>query len=193
MFVLQINQKLKSQKIFKMKNLIGLLIIGLLAGSCTKEEGCKDSNAVNFDSMAEKDNGTCIYDTPITEPVQAVESTVPITNNCDEYLFGKWEFQYALYKTYMVASDSLVETITLTSDMIDGDVEFFRNGTYQDSEGTGSWDLTSDCKTFTDNYDGTFSEEWEIYSLTSAELQLNNIYIDEVYYVTMETFYEKLQ
>jgi hypothetical protein len=34
----------------------------LMLSSCTKEQGCKDGNAVNFDSEAEEDDGSCTYE-----------------------------------------------------------------------------------------------------------------------------------
>lgn len=43
--------------------LILSVLIGLasLMSSCAKKEGCPDSTALNYDSSAEKDNGTCTY------------------------------------------------------------------------------------------------------------------------------------
>ncbi len=42
--------------------LLSILSIGLVATSCRKKEGCTDSEALNFDSKAKRDNGTCEYD-----------------------------------------------------------------------------------------------------------------------------------
>ena len=51
-----------------MKKLNSLLVIGLVAvftfatSSCSKEEGCTDENAINYDPDAEEDDGSCVYD-----------------------------------------------------------------------------------------------------------------------------------
>lgn len=50
-----------------LKTLIGLFAVGILTTGCTKNEGCTDASASNYDSSAEKDNESCIYDTTITE------------------------------------------------------------------------------------------------------------------------------
>lgn len=49
-----------------MKKIIFTLITGviLLAG-CAKKEGCTDSKATNYDSAAEKDDGSCTFSTTI--------------------------------------------------------------------------------------------------------------------------------
>jgi len=39
-----------------------ILSIGIVFTSCRKKEGCTDSEALNFDSKAKRDNGTCQYD-----------------------------------------------------------------------------------------------------------------------------------
>jgi len=44
---------------------IAIVIMFVIAG-CQKE-GCTDPNAMNYDSKAKKDNGTCVYPTPSTQ------------------------------------------------------------------------------------------------------------------------------
>lgn len=51
--------------------LIGLLTLTIVFNtSCSKKEGCTDPTAENYDSNAEKDNGTCVYKTPTTVPTE---------------------------------------------------------------------------------------------------------------------------
>ena len=58
--------------------LLSLLSIGLLATSCRKKEGCTDAEALNYDSKAKRDNGTCEYN--IHNPT-AYTLEVPYTLN----------------------------------------------------------------------------------------------------------------
>ena len=45
-----------------MKNFIYLFFtITIIFSSCTKEQGCTDQIAINFNSTAEEDDGSCIY------------------------------------------------------------------------------------------------------------------------------------
>lgn len=43
--------------------LFSMVCLGLsvFISSCAKKEGCTDASALNYDSSAEKDNGTCSY------------------------------------------------------------------------------------------------------------------------------------
>jgi len=53
--------------------LLFLLLIGTTTTSCKKVQGCMDSVAKNYDALAEKDDGSCIYEGKVvfwyTEPV----------------------------------------------------------------------------------------------------------------------------
>jgi hypothetical protein len=44
-----------------MKALFGCLMVCGLAGACSKSKGCTHEFAINYDSTAEKDDGSCIY------------------------------------------------------------------------------------------------------------------------------------
>lgn len=68
----------------KTKNLLLVTAITLGMGSvltsCSKEEGCTDSTAENFNANAEKDDGSCTYATDPT-PVTPVETTITVSDN----------------------------------------------------------------------------------------------------------------
>lgn len=54
---------------------IGILLMGTLITSCSKDEGCTDPAASNFDVEALKDDGSCIYD-DLTPPPEVQESNI---------------------------------------------------------------------------------------------------------------------
>lgn len=48
----------------KMKKISIIMLMGvsiLMINGCAKKKGCTDSSAVNFDSSAQKDDGSCTY------------------------------------------------------------------------------------------------------------------------------------
>tara|TARA_Y100000385_G_scaffold247047_1_gene266791 strand:- start:1470 stop:1637 length:168 start_codon:yes stop_codon:yes gene_type:complete len=42
--------------------LLSFLSVLFLATCCSKEQGCMDSDAVNFNSLAEEDDNSCQYE-----------------------------------------------------------------------------------------------------------------------------------
>lgn len=53
-------------------------MVGLTVTSCAKKEGCTDPDALNYDSEAEEDNGTCDYEACCTLlNVSICESAMP--------------------------------------------------------------------------------------------------------------------
>ncbi|MDT8411245.1 MAG: hypothetical protein RQ875_02180 [Vicingaceae bacterium] len=46
--------------------------------SCSKDKGCTDPVALNFDKKAETDDGSCIYPTPTPTPTPSTEANVAI-------------------------------------------------------------------------------------------------------------------
>lgn len=72
-----------------MKNLTKTTLIILLGGliftSCSKEEGCTDPAATNFNIDAEKDDGSCVYPEEETETPEVKKSmlTFNFTQNFD--------------------------------------------------------------------------------------------------------------
>jgi hypothetical protein len=67
----------------KTKNLLLITAITLGMGSvftsCSKEEGCTDVTAENFNPEAEKDDGSCVYEETTTPPVSG--KTITVTDN----------------------------------------------------------------------------------------------------------------
>lgn len=52
-----------------MKKLLLLLLCSSFAFISCKKKGCTNANATNYDSEAKKDDGSCVFPTPATEPV----------------------------------------------------------------------------------------------------------------------------
>lgn len=64
-------------KDLKFLNVIALIIFGALLISTTgcKRKGCTDPAALNYDSKAKKDDGSCVYDTPEIPDKGCTDST----------------------------------------------------------------------------------------------------------------------
>ena len=79
----------------KTKNvlLITAIMIGLgsVLTSCSKEEGCTDVTAENFNAEAEKDDGSCTYkvETTPTTPVPAGGKIITVTDNTGTTTWSK--------------------------------------------------------------------------------------------------------
>jgi len=72
---------------------LNLFTVAALAGaasmlpSCSDKEGCTDSSAVNFDSEADTDNGSCLYDAAVKSGSLTADETW--TNDRIYFLEGK--------------------------------------------------------------------------------------------------------
>ena len=77
----------------KTKNvlLITAIMVGLgsVLTSCSKEEGCTDVTAENFNVEAEKDDGSCIYKVDVTTPPAAGGQTITVSDNTGTTTWSK--------------------------------------------------------------------------------------------------------
>ena len=123
-----------------MKNFIYLfLAIAFIFSSCTKEEGCTDSLATNFNVDAENDDGSCIYG----------------------FAGGEWITQSILVSGSITASmmgvpilDSTINYTETNPDSLDPyKLVMNDNGTYMEYDNSntvvegGTWSATSDVLT----------------------------------------------
>lgn len=85
--------KTKKMEKMKMKNV--LLITAITVGigsvftSCSKKEGCTDVTAENFNTAAEKDDGSCIYKVDVTTPPAAGGQTITVSDNTGTTTWSK--------------------------------------------------------------------------------------------------------
>ena len=63
---------------------MAILLLGITALGCKKEQSCRDSSATNFKSTAEKDDGSCTYKGSVT----FLESHYKFIGNVDVYVGG---------------------------------------------------------------------------------------------------------
>ena len=77
----------------KTKNLLLITAItiglGSVLTSCSKEEGCTDVTAENFNPEAEKDDGSCTYETKTTVPPITGGETIIVTDNTGTTTWSK--------------------------------------------------------------------------------------------------------
>ena len=106
------------------KYILPILFMSLLYWNCEEEvEGCTDANALNYDSNATNDDGSCIYDT--TEP--SIQFTSPNPNDTldgiitlrveaqDDYKITKVEFK--LHHLYEIDGETILEDDSLFTDI----------------------------------------------------------------------------
>lgn len=65
--------------------ILSLAISSVIFTSCSKQEGCTDPAATNFNVDAEKDDGSCKYEEEKEEEVTKSRITVTLTHNFDGY------------------------------------------------------------------------------------------------------------
>ena len=64
-----------------MKKIILFSLISAVSFSSCKKKGCMDANANNFNAEAEKDDGSCTYDTPVTYTVPTTYTFTDASGN----------------------------------------------------------------------------------------------------------------
>lgn len=97
-----------------------IALTGLLFTSCSKEEGCTDPAATNFNVDAEKDDGSCVYPEPETPVVPEVEKstvTFNFTHNFDGVPVSGANFNQFNYVTLDGDTISITRLRYLISDI----------------------------------------------------------------------------
>ena len=94
------------------KYLIVSFIAAIFAITGCQKEGCTDSKALNYDSEAKKDNGTCVYHLPEPDPRDQYLGNYLVTDST--FMMG----DFYEVKTY---------TLQVTTGSSNGDTIFLNN------------------------------------------------------------------
>lgn len=97
-----------------------LALTSLIFTSCSKEEGCTDPAATNFNADAEKDDGSCIYPTeePTETTVEKTTVTFNFTHNFDGVPVTGANFNQFNYVTLNNDTISIIRLRYLISDIV---------------------------------------------------------------------------
>ena len=98
------------------KTIYFLIVFSLIFVSCTKEEGCTDPVAANYNSDAENDDGSCVFDIVGVWTPDSVDYVISVTAT----LAGQ---------TIYSMDSSYTSTPQDTSWDIEGNMEFTYSGT----------------------------------------------------------------
>ena len=95
-----------------MNRLLILLLIPFVL-SCSKKEGCTDASAMNFDSSAKKDDGSCEYCVYGCKDILAYNYSSNVT--CDDESCSYIPID--VYISSVVATPTASESVTLTNNI----------------------------------------------------------------------------
>lgn len=155
----------------KTKNLFILtaLISAVVLSSCSKKEGCTDPSSLNYDPDAEKDNGTCLYNTPET-PHDHSHLTFTFAHNFAGIPVIDQDIQVPSFSYVNANNDTL--SISKLKYLI-SDIRFYKsNGDSLVIEGHHFVDLT-DAATLT--YSPTFELPFDSYTGISFNFGLDSV------------------
>jgi hypothetical protein len=142
-----------------MKKTIYIFIaISLIFVSCTKEEGCTDPIAANYNSDAENDDGSCVFDLVGVWSPESVDYNI----NVMATLAGQ---------TIYSQDTSYTSTPQDTSWEIEGNMEFTSSGTLITSDETQNYTTSGNTLTITES-DGEESQATYTVSKTSISITI---------------------
>ena len=166
-------------------------MVAIFAISCTKKEGCTDASALNYESSAETDDGSCIKNTDASDinftfgtsstTSGSVKSIVDSVTN-RQLLVGEWKIATMHKETYQYTNDSLLSVFDtiFTSPLPVG--ELFSNGIQIGTKGdSAKWEyLHSQKELKLDIEEGIASQTvtFKILSLTPGNIK---IFFDDSY------------
>ena len=138
------------------KTIYIFMAMSLIFVSCTKEEGCTDPVAANYNSDAENDDGSCVFDLVGVWIPESVDYNINVTAT----LAGQ---------TIYSMDTSYTSTPQDTSWDIEGNMEFTSSGTLITSDDTQNYTTSGNTLTITES-DGEESEA--IYTVSKSNLSL---------------------
>lgn len=94
-----------------------LLIIGTVLTSCSKEEGCTDPAATNFNIDADKDDGSCKYEAATTEEHHEAHLNLNFSHNFDGLPVSAANFNQFNYITANGDTINIIKLRYLISDV----------------------------------------------------------------------------
>tara|TARA_B100001564_G_scaffold355048_1_gene366699 strand:- start:2454 stop:2963 length:510 start_codon:yes stop_codon:yes gene_type:complete len=133
-------------------------VISLIFVSCKKEEGCTDPVAANYNSDAENDDGSCIFDLVGVWNPESVDYNINVTAT----LAGQ---------TIYSMDTSYTSTPQDTSWDIEGNMEFTSSGTLITSDETQNYTTSGNTLTITES-DGEESEATYTVSKTNLSITI---------------------
>ena len=140
------------------KTIYILTVISLIFVSCTKEEGCTDPVAANYNSDAENDDGSCVFDLVGVWSPESVDYNINVTAT----LAGQ---------TIYSMDTSYTSTPQDTSWDIEGNMEFTSSGTLVTSDETQNYTTSGNTLTITES-DGEESEATYTVSKTNLSITI---------------------
>ena len=125
-----------------------VLVVSMTIYACKKKEGCTDSNAINYDSSAEKNNGTCTYNTDTstvnndtTNTGENTDSTgiitffPPDTTTPAITVIGTWNYDSLVHHIISTSDSTTLELKSIVNYRdnfirLENDSDFYDNSTY---------------------------------------------------------------